>query len=83
MEFFSKKPAIIHVETWDKKTEESAPFKSVPDANVALSYHLAGTGAIVIDSKFNDDDGRAVTALEKIGKSKLWGETSYEVKPKV
>lgn len=82
MEFFkSKQTATIHRESWDGTKETQKGFQSVTAANGALTVGLAQIGAIPIETSVNDFDGKEVIALEKIGNSKLWGETGYSVLP--
>lgn len=81
MGFFSKdKAANIHETSWDGKKNVSPDFKGVPNANNALTHVLAAEGSIVLEEGTNDDEGRQVLVLKKIGNTKLWGETEYEVK---
>lgn len=79
--FGKNKTVTIHTESWDGKKDKAEGFQGVPAANNALAVHLAQSGSITIDSEINDYDGKNIVALEKIGNSKLWGETQYEVLP--
>ena len=71
---------IIRVDH-ENKVEVSPEFSNVNKANHALSTHLASNCSVVIKSGMNDHDGKEVTALEKIAKSRTWGETDYSVLP--
>lgn len=84
MSFFSnnskKDKANIHEESWDGKKTVSSDFPNVNNANNALGHVLAIDGTIIMSDTKNDDNGRVVEGLRKIGNSKLWGETQYEIK---
>lgn len=84
MHFFSdrnteKGAAIIRAEL--DHVEISPDFPGVPAANAALSTHLAGIGAVVINKEVNDWDGHELTALEKTPKPGVWHEVEYMVLP--
>lgn len=74
-----KGAAIIRAEL--DQVEVSPDFPGVPAANAALSTHLAGIGAVVINKDINDWDGHEVTALEKTQKPGVWHEVDYTVLP--
>lgn len=75
------KEARIHQQNWDGKTEISSPFPSITNANNAVGHIIAADGAIVLHKDVNEHDGNIINTLTKIGNSKLWGETDYEVLP--